>query len=60
MEITRNGSPPSGKGPAAYFTGAVRVDPLFGSARAGAGQRLQRDLRAGCAHGGTPIRSVKP
>ena len=30
MEITRNGSRPSGKGPAAYFTGAVRVDPLFG------------------------------
>jgi quercetin dioxygenase-like cupin family protein len=30
MEITRNGSRPSGRGPAAYFTGAVRVDPLFG------------------------------
>ena len=30
MEITRNGSRQSGKGPAAYFTGAVRVDPLFG------------------------------
>lgn len=29
MEIKRNGSQPSGKGPAAYFTGAVRVDPLF-------------------------------
>jgi quercetin dioxygenase-like cupin family protein len=38
MEITRNGSRPSGKGPAEYFTGAVRVDPLFGPpepARAG-------------------------
>ena len=30
MEITRNGSRPSGKGPTEYFTGAVRVDPLFG------------------------------
>ena len=29
MEITRNGSQPSGRGPADYFTGAVRVDPLF-------------------------------
>jgi quercetin dioxygenase-like cupin family protein len=29
MDIKRNGSRPSGKGPAEYFTGAVRVDPLF-------------------------------
>lgn len=29
MEITRNGSRPSGKGPADWFTGAVRIDPLF-------------------------------
>ncbi len=29
MEIRRAGSQPSGKGPAEYFTGAVRVDPLF-------------------------------
>ena len=29
MEITRSGSQPSGKGPADYFTGTVRVDPLF-------------------------------
>jgi quercetin dioxygenase-like cupin family protein len=29
MEIKRNGSQPSGKGPADYFTGVVRVDPLF-------------------------------
>ena len=32
MEIKRNGSQPSGKGPADYFTGAVRVDPLFRAA----------------------------
>jgi hypothetical protein len=30
MEIKRNGSRPSTKGPADYFTGTVRVDPLFG------------------------------
>jgi quercetin dioxygenase-like cupin family protein len=29
MEINRNGSRPSGKGPEAWFTGTVRVDPLF-------------------------------
>ena len=28
MEIIRIGSQPSGKGPAEYFTGSVRVDPL--------------------------------
>jgi quercetin dioxygenase-like cupin family protein len=31
MEITRVGSQPSGKGPADWFTGDVRVDPLFQS-----------------------------
>jgi quercetin dioxygenase-like cupin family protein len=29
MDITRSGSRPSGKGPADWFTGAVRIDPLF-------------------------------
>jgi quercetin dioxygenase-like cupin family protein len=29
MDIKRNGSQPSGKGPTDYFTGNVRVDPLF-------------------------------
>jgi quercetin dioxygenase-like cupin family protein len=29
MDIKRIGSRPSGKGPAEYFTGAVRIDPLF-------------------------------
>jgi quercetin dioxygenase-like cupin family protein len=39
MQITRAGSQPSSKGPADWFTGMVRVDPLFdpnASARAGA------------------------
>ena len=35
MEIKRSGSQPSGKGPAAYFTGTVRVDPLFDPAEPG-------------------------
>ncbi|HVJ76394.1 MAG TPA: cupin domain-containing protein [Hyphomicrobium sp.] len=29
MDIKRSGSQPSGKGSADYFTGAVRIDPLF-------------------------------
>ena len=29
MKITRNGTQPSTKGPADWFTGTVRVDPLF-------------------------------
>ncbi|MGG7579370.1 (R)-mandelonitrile lyase [Rhizobium sp. Nf11,1] len=37
MEIKRNGSQPSAKGPKDWFTGTVRIDPLFsvtGPARA--------------------------
>jgi quercetin dioxygenase-like cupin family protein len=29
MDIKRNGSQPSSQGPAEYFTGRVRIDPLF-------------------------------
>jgi quercetin dioxygenase-like cupin family protein len=29
MKITRNGAQPSGKGAQEYFSGTVRVDPLF-------------------------------
>jgi len=29
MKITRSGSQASGKGPAQWFTGTVRIDPLF-------------------------------
>lgn len=29
MEIKRNGTQPSNKGPADWFTGSVRIDPLF-------------------------------
>ena len=41
MDIKRNGSQPSRKGLEEYFTGSVRIDPLFQApdpARAGAGQ----------------------
>lgn len=29
MDIDRNGAQPSGKGPSDWFTGTVRIDPLF-------------------------------
>ena len=29
MDIKRNGSQPSSQGPADWFTGTVRIDPLF-------------------------------
>ena len=29
MDIKRSGSQPSSKGPAEYFTGTVRIAPLF-------------------------------
>jgi quercetin dioxygenase-like cupin family protein len=32
MEITRAGAQPSGKGPGDWFTGTVRIDPLFQAA----------------------------
>jgi quercetin dioxygenase-like cupin family protein len=35
MDIKRNGSQPSGKGQVDYFTGSVRVDPLFQAREAG-------------------------
>ncbi|GLR92119.1 hypothetical protein GCM10007857_88380 [Bradyrhizobium iriomotense] len=41
MDIKRNGSRPSQKGSGEWFTGAVRIDPLFSApepARTGAGQ----------------------
>jgi quercetin dioxygenase-like cupin family protein len=35
MDIKRSGSQPSGKGPADWFTGAVRIDPLLDAAAPG-------------------------
>lgn len=29
MDVKKNGSQPSGKGPAEYCTGTVRIDPLY-------------------------------
>jgi quercetin dioxygenase-like cupin family protein len=35
LDIRRNGSQPSGRGPTEYFTGTVRIDPLFEAADPG-------------------------
>ena len=54
MEITRAARSPPDKGPAEYFTGTVRVDPLFRAsdpARVGGAHRHVRARRAhGVAH----------
>ena len=42
MEIRRSGSQPSAKGPGNWFTGAVRIDPLFQVAEPA--PRGQRDV----------------
>jgi hypothetical protein len=44
MDIKRSGSQPSGGGPADYFTGAVRIDPLF-QAPAPPGTRIRSARR---------------
>ena len=50
MEIKRNGSQPSGKGPADYFTGDGPHRPAVRGARTGARSRRQRHVRAGRPH----------
>ena len=58
MEIKRSGSQPSGKGPADWFTGTVRIDPLFSPpdpARV-AGRPYQRDCIDVLYH----IRVIRP
>ena len=54
MDIKRSGSQPSGKGPAEYFTGTVRIDPLFQAPDPARVRRRQRHVRArrsdGMAH----------
>ena len=49
MEIKRIGSQPSGKGPADWFTGTVRIDPLFQAPDPALRSRRQRHFRAGRA-----------
>ena len=50
MEIKRSGSQPSSNGPADWFTGNVRIDPLFGGTGTGTCAWRKRHVRAGCTH----------
>jgi len=56
MEIKRSGSQPSTEGPADWFTGTVRIDPLFQS---NAPARTASHLNPAHALRGTRIRSDK-
>src|SRR6266545_949700 len=69
MEIKRSGSQPSTKGPADWFTGTVRIDPLFQAdapARtAGHTHPLGQTLivTSGCGwaqRAGGPIEEIRP
>jgi quercetin dioxygenase-like cupin family protein len=60
MEIKRAGSQPSGKGPTEWFTGMVRIDPLFpvtAPAR-GAGNAVTFEPRARTAWHTHPLGQV--
>jgi quercetin dioxygenase-like cupin family protein len=50
MEIKRVGSQPSVKGPADWFTGTVRVDPLFQANAPALAAGGQCHVRTGCSH----------
>ena len=50
MEIKRIDSQPTRKGPAEWFTGSVRIQPMFDSPRTGTCAWRERHVRAGCAH----------
>ncbi len=59
MEIQRSGSVASGKGPADWFTGTVRIDPLFSApdpARLTGGHDT---FEPGARRRGAPIRSAR-
>jgi len=60
MEIKRSGSQPSGKGSANYFTGMVRIDPLFNAQRRRARSAQASPSSRALALPGILIRSAKP
>ena len=59
MDIKRVGSQPSGKGPADYFTGTVRIDPLFSPPEPARVAMALVTFEPGRARPGTPIRSAR-
>lgn len=56
MEIKRAGTQASGKGPADWFTGTVRIDPLFQAPDPAFVQGASVTFEPGLALPGTPIR----
>jgi hypothetical protein len=60
MEIKRVGSQPSVKGPAEWFTGTVRIDPLFQAPDPALVQGASVTFEPVHAPHGTRIRSVRP
>ena len=60
MEIKRAGSQPSGKGPADWFTGTVRIDPLFSPPEPARVAGARSPSSPAPAPPGTPIRSARP
>ena len=74
MKIARSGSQPSNKGPADWFTGTVRIDPLFSApspARvAGAAVTFEPGARTAwhthplglgwAQHEGGPVEGIRP
>lgn len=57
IDIKRAGSRPSGKGPAEWFTGAVRIDPLFQAQDPARANGAHVTLSPAPAPPGIPIRS---
>ncbi len=60
MEIKRIGSEPSGKGPAEWFTGTVRIDPLFQPHAPARAAGASVTFEPGPGRPGTPIRWARP
>ena len=59
MEIKRNGSQPSGKGSADYFTGTVRIDPLFQASEPARGTGASVTFEPGARTSARSISSTK-
>ena len=60
MEIKLNGTQPSGKGPGEWFTGTVRIDPLFKAPDPARVSGASVTFEPARAQRGTRIRSDKP
>jgi len=59
MDIKRNGSQPSTKGPAEYFIGNVRIDPLFEAPDPARARGASVTFEPGARSAGIRIRSVR-